>query len=68
MNFGVRINRAHFLFTSNRLLTGGGVHELHGERLAEVVLRPDGVLPVRELGEARREEAAGVAKVDNLKS
>ena len=47
-------------------LTGRGVDELHGERLAEIVLRPDAVLPVVVLAEARREEAAGVAEVHNL--
>ena len=47
-------------------LTGRGVDELHGERLAEIVLRPDAVLPVVVLAEARREEAARVAEVHNL--
>ena len=47
-------------------LTGRGVDELHGERLAEIVLRPDAVLPVVVLAEARREEAARVAEVHDL--
>ena len=47
-------------------LTRGGVDEFHGERLAEVVLRPDAVLPVVVLAEARREEAARVAEVHHL--
>ncbi len=48
------------------MITWRRVNDFHGERLREVVLRPDRVLTVGELGEAGGEETSGVAQVDNL--